>query len=395
MQTIVIPPKTEQSVSLFLLMIFIIMTTSSFVIIEPAPFDLGVIFLLIIGILLHKLKFSTSNIAPALIFLYLFILGSIISMFEMADFNAGIRDFVITFYLILSWYFFLGVIESYSHNAIKALMNGYTIAAIISSTFGILAFFNLIPLQDVLVKFDRVKGFFKDFNVFGPFLIPVALYAYSFIELPKKKNKILWLVIFLILALGIFLSFSRAAFGNFLLSFLLFFGIHFLLNPSMKRIALFLVTLLFLFSTLIFAVSLPSVSMMFTERFEYQYYDDDRFANQGAALEVALNNPLGIGPGQYEARTGFATHNSFLRVLSENGIIGFLGFVGFITVTLSRCIKLIYLTKDPILIVIFASTLGLLLNSLVVDTIHWRHLWLVLAIPWAYNYKEIRRLKSR
>ena len=160
----------------YLFLVFVLMISSSYVMIEPAPVDLGIVGLLTIGILLNRLNFSFTNIAPAFIFLYIFIIAAVFSMFEMSNVPIGMRDFAITLYLIISWYFFLGIISKYGDSAIKALMSGYTIAALLSATLGILAYFNVIPWQDVLLKFGRVKGFFKDFNVFGPFLIPITFY---------------------------------------------------------------------------------------------------------------------------------------------------------------------------------------------------------------------------
>lgn len=235
------------------------------------------------------------------------------------------------------------------------------------------------------MKFSRVKGLFKDPNVFGPFLIPIALYAYSLIDKPDGKKKLWWLAVLAILSLGIFLSFSRAAWGNFLLSIFVYSGFRFILEPSLKVIGKFLLTMILLFGLFTYVLSIPFVNDMFNERFEYQYYDDDRFSNQGVAVGVGLSNPLGIGPGQYEETIGYATHNSFLRVLSENGIIGFIGYTAFLIATLYRSTRLVMATKNPFFIVILASAVGLVLNGLVVDTLHWRHFWFIFAIPWAFK----------
>lgn len=380
-------PK-KQNPSFYLLLVFLIMASSSVVLIEPAPVDLGIMFLLAAGVVFQRLKFSYSNLTVAAIFLYLFIVGSIISMFELPHTTLGVRDFAITFYLILSWFLFIGIIEMYGEKAVKTLLYGYTVAALFSAVIGILTFFNIIPWQDILMKFSRVKGLFKDPNVFGPFLIPIALYAYSLIEKSKEKNKLFWFSVLLILSLGIFLSFSRAAWGNFLLSILVYSGLRFLLEPSLKIIGKFLLTMVLLIGVFNYILSIPFVNDMFYERFEYQYYDDDRFSNQAVAVGIGAANPLGIGPGQYEETIGYATHNSYLRVLSENGIIGFIGYTGFLLATLYRCFRIVLATKNPFFIVILASAIGLLFNGIVVDTLHWRHFWFIFAIPWAFKLPD-------
>lgn len=374
----------KQASSFYLWLVFLIMASSSIVLIEPAPVDFGLIFLLVAGILFQRLRFSYANLTPALLFLYLFVVASLISMFELPHTLLGVRDFAITFYLILSWFLYIGIIEMYGQKAVKILFYGYTLAAVFSAAIGILTFFGIIPWQEILMKFSRVKGLFKDPNVFGPFLIPIALYAYSLIEQPKGKQKVIWSAILAILIFGIFLSFSRAAWGNMVLSLFLYTGLRFLLEPSMKVIGKFLLTLVLLFGIFNYVLSIPLVNEMFYERFEYQYYDDDRFSNQAIAVGVGASNPLGIGPGQYEETIGYATHNSFLRVLSENGLVGFIGYTGFLLTTLYRSLRIVLVTKSPLSIVIFASAVGLLFNGIVVDTLHWRHFWFIYALPWAF-----------
>lgn len=341
--------------------------------------------LLAAGIALRRLQFSYLNLTAGAIFLYLFIVGNIISMFNIPHTGLGVRDFAITFYLILSSALFIGLIEMYGDKAVKTLILGYTVAAISAAVLGILAFFNIIPWQDILMKAERVKGLFKDPNVFGPFLIPIALYAYSIIERPKEKKKLWWLAALLILSLGIFLSFSRAAWGNFLLSLLVYFAFRLFFEPSLKIVGKFILTLVLVLGVFYYVISIPFVNDMFYERFSYQDYDNDRFSNQAVAVEVGISTPLGIGPGQYQEVIGYATHNSYLKILSENGIIGFIGYIGFVLATLYRCFRLMVLTKNPFFIVIFASAIGMVFNGLVVDTIHWRHFWFVFALPWAFK----------
>src|SRR5690606_6566762 len=112
----------------FLVLIFLVMATSSIVLIEPAPVDLGIVFLLCFGIMFQTVKFPYLNIGVGSFFLYFFIVASLISMFGLEDPRNGIRDFSITMYLILSWYLFIGVTGYYGDRAMKALLNGYIIA---------------------------------------------------------------------------------------------------------------------------------------------------------------------------------------------------------------------------------------------------------------------------
>ena len=65
----------------------------------------------------------------------------------------------------------------------------------------------------------------------------------------------------------------------------------------------------------------------FANRLSLQSYDTDRFGTQLYAFRVALDTPLGIGPGQwFRSHYHHATHNLYIRVLVENGWLGALSF---------------------------------------------------------------------
>jgi hypothetical protein len=55
--------------------------------------------------------------------------------------------------------------------------------------------------------------------------------------------------------------------------------------------------------------------------------------------------------------------------------------------TAVRSVRLIEQAEDPwyreVNLVVFACIAGHLVNSFVIDTVHWRHIWFIYAIPWA------------
>jgi hypothetical protein len=77
-----------------------------------------------------------------------------------------------------------------------------------------------------------------------------------------------------------------------------------------------------------------------------------------------------------------------MRVLSENGFVGLISFVAFILICLGRGLIMGWKTRDEywqkIFFVASACILGHIVNSGVVDTLHWRHFWLLLALPWCH-----------
>jgi Na+/melibiose symporter-like transporter len=122
------------------------------------------------------------------------------------------------------------------------------------------------------------------------------------------------------------------------------------------------------------------------ERAKLQGYDNQRFANQASGLEHATVHVLGYGPGQVEDVLAFSSHSLPVRLLVEQGLLG-LALFGMMIVT-TVFFAILWAGRDGDLhgvgsAALLGSLLGLIANSPFVDTLHWRHLWLVLALIWA------------
>jgi O-antigen ligase len=133
-------------------------------------------------------------------------------------------------------------------------------------------------------------------------------------------------------------------------------------------------------------VAITGSSSFVEERARYQTYDNDRFGAQERGLELAQSNPIGIGPGQFEFRAPISAHSTYIRVVAEQGIAGFfvIGFVIFGTLLLA--IYNVVLGRGTFgitSVALLACWCGILANSLFVDTLHWRHLWIVAGLIWA------------
>mgnify|MGYP006879619152 CR=1 FL=1 len=130
-----------------------------------------------------------------------------------------------------------------------------------------------------------------------------------------------------------------------------------------------------------------------SERLSFQSYDNDRFNNQFNALMVAVDNPLGIGPGQWEfPRYAFATHNLYIRVLVETGCIGLLGLLGFVGGCILTSLRGIQRNSRfvGVHVASFAVLVGTFFESIVIDTLHWRHLFVAMALPVGLDAYERR-----
>jgi O-antigen ligase len=294
--------------------------------------------------------------------------------------------------MIASWLFVVGLLGRYGERGMLCVMSAFTIAGVVSATLAIAAYFNLAPpLNEWVLFFDRIKGFFKDPNVFGPYLVIAAVYALHRLQLQAPFfRKLGWLASFLIASLGVLLCYSRAAWMNYAVTLLLFFGLNWIANrrtAAAKRSLISFVLVAVIVSTgLAYTLTIPQVGEVVAYRSELQDYDADRFATQTAALQLGFSNPLGVGPAQSVALLDYATHNLYLRVFSENGALGFLSLIAFLLLTLARSLTLSFRaskeSQRAMFALIAAAICGTLLNSFTIDTLHWRHFWLLLALGW-------------
>jgi O-antigen ligase len=89
---------------------------------------------------------------------------------------------------------------------------------------------------------------------------------------------------------------------------------------------------------------------------------------------------------------GMDPHNTFVRIWAENGPVALALFSVFLLLlsahALQECMggrKL-----SPAFVCAFASLAGALLNAGVVDTLHWRHFWIILAVcVFSFNRRPI------
>ncbi|RAS84343.1 hypothetical protein A3863_24390 [Priestia endophytica] len=377
--------------SFFLMALWMVMATSGIVIFEPAPIDLGIIFLFMVGILFAKVSIRNS-LSSLYMLLFAMIITNLVPLLLAGDKIIGIKYFAITLYLMLSWLFFIGLVNVYGDRAVKVIFSGYTFAALLSAMLGILAYLSLIPSGDMFLKFGRATGLFKDPNVYGPFMIPIVLYALVKLEDVKKTYRFWWILVIILASLAILLSYSRAAWGSYIAALVVYSVIRFWIKPNIKLIFSVIVMGGIISIGLMYLLSIPQIQKDMTNRFAYQEYDNDRFAHQDEALQIALSHPLGKGPGQAELVLNYATHNSYLRIWLENGYLGLLFYLLLIISSIFRSIKYALKTKNPLYALAAASIVAVVINSFVVDVVHWRHFWLVLSIPWFAHPSLFKRV---
>jgi len=376
---------------------------SGFVINEPAPYELymsaliGVWFILGLRI--------TANAASLLTLLVFFNVGGLLSLTTMAelDFDA-VLYMAVSLFLALSAVFFAAIIEQ-DESRLATIFYAYLAGALVTATIGIAAYFYLIPGSEAFILYDRAKGTFQDPNVFGPFLIlPIVFLLHSILSGPLLAAP-LRIAAFLVLSFGVFLSFSRAAWGLYFLSVALLILLMLLKENApafrMKIIGLSVAGLGLVVVALVIALQFEQVSSLFADRAQLvQSYDTavyGRFARHGIGFYMAMEHPLGIGPVVFGTIYGEDTHNIWLKALLDYGWIGFASYFTLIALTLAVGFKCLLRdrTWQPFLLCAYVVFVGHVLIGTVIDTDHWRHFYLILGLIWGCFGLERRYQRER
>jgi hypothetical protein len=396
--------------SIFRVLVVLALLLEIVVYIEPAPVDLLLVVCLPVALILGKLRFSGLSVLPV-VSLVFFALANLVSMHDPIDPSVAFRYLLVTFYLLGSWFFFVGVEGRYGKPFLAAMINTYCLAGFISALLGIGAYFGLLPFTGTLLLGGRARGLFKDCNVYGPFFVPAALFALTRIMDSRStlREKIPSMAVLGPSLLAILLCFSRACWINFVIALAVFlvgqiaFGglrIQLTHREVRRRILAGVGIVAACAVSFVLIDEIPAVSGMMAQRVTtngLQNYDRVRFATQDLALETARRQPLGIGPGQVELAFNYATHSMYIRILTENGAVALLAILMFIGATIVRSVAVIQRAEDPwyreLSLVVLACIAGHLVNSFVIDTVHWRHIWFIYAIPWAparlHNYSLV------
>ena len=374
----------------------LVMATGSTVFVEPAPYDVALVLLLGAGVVLRRFWFHASHRLPAALVLC-FLAANLLSLTQATDLPAALKYLSVNAYMTVCWLFFVGITSAHGYRAVLVLMRGYTLAGVLAVALSAFAFFGVIRDQSLLLGSGRAQGLFKDPNVYGPYLVPMLLFALAQLQGNRLRGYrfLLGLAVCAISAMGLFLSYSRAAWIDGGVAILCFFGLQTVWGIITRQISKgLLYSILFvvvLAGAVVFIGASSSTPMgrMLAVRIGdsgLQNYDATRFETHRRAFDTALEQPLGVGPGQSELLFQLATHNMYLRILTENGILGFLALYGFFLLSLLRAAKGAVTLADKshrdLFALVSACLLGIYVNGLVIDTIHWRHLWFLLGLAW-------------
>lgn len=370
--------------------IWLMMVSSFFVKIEPAPCDL--LFAVAMTLFLAQGLTVSVLVAPLILYLLLYNLGGFISFLEVSNENKAGMFVITSVYMSVSAVFFAFYLNHDTARRMAVFKNGYIIGAVIASIIGLVGYFNIGGLGAALSPIQRAQGTFKDPNVLSTYLILPALFLTQDVMLGTRGHRLLRYAALLIVVACLFLAFSRGAWLSFALATTLMVLLTFALTPSKplrSRILLLAIAGIAVGAVLLTALlSIESVRNLFLDRLtltkDYDSGEFGRFGNQINSIQYLLDRPLGFGPTLFRQIFGLDPHNVYLNAFASYGWLGGISYMLMIVSTIAIGFKAV-LIRTPwqsASIAVFCGLFTTMLQGVQIDTDHWRHFYWMLGLMW-------------
>ena len=372
-----------------------------FVLREPAPYELFMVALIAIWGL-FGLRLS-QHAAVLLAILVGYNIGGVLSMSTMGDIHDTPLYLGVTLFLSLSSVFFAAILEA-DPRRYRLIFRAWLVAALLAAGLGIAGYFRLFPGAEMFTRYDRASGTFEDPNVYGPFLaLPGTYMLYRLLTAPARRVPLYALLLSVVTA-GIFVSFSRGAWGLFMVASAIVVTALFVGSASgafrlrIATMSLFAVVLVA--AAILVALQIPGTAEFLAQRAQLvQHYDggeSGRFARFVDGFVMAMEHPLGIGPLNFGRFLGEDTHNIWLKALMDYGWLGFASFALLTGWTLAGGFRILFRDRpwQPYLLCAYAVFVGHLLLGMVIDMDHWRHFYLLIGLIWGAMALEARHQRG-
>ncbi len=370
--------------------VWLMMVSSFFVSIEPAPCDL----LFMVALLLFAvsgLKVSVL-VVPMILYLLLYNLGGFVSLLGVLNEEEAGMFVITSTYMAVSAIFFAFYVIPDPVRRMAVFTNGYLIGAVIASVLGVIGYFDVAGLGALMAPIARAQGTFKDPNVLAAYLIfPGLVLAQGFMLGNRRYRLTRALALVLVLA-ALFLAFSRGAWLNFAVAALLTIMFTFALTPSpalrVRIVLLSIVGVATLAALVICLLSFEAVRDLFLDRLtlakDYDSGERGRFGVQANSIPYLLELPLGFGPDQFSKHLGLDPHNVYLNAFASYGWLGGISYLLLIVSTIIIGFKtmLIRTPWQNFAIVVFCPLFATILQGVQIDTDHWRHFYWLLGLMW-------------
>jgi hypothetical protein len=372
--------------------LWLMMVGGAFVFAEPSPYEIGALGAIAAFALTGGLRLRAAH-GPLLIVLVVYCLGLTISAIPVLGAPQVAPWVAVSWYLAVTMVFFAIVAVDNTEARMRVIIRAWTLAALIAAVAGIAGYFRVFPgAFDLFTLYGRAKGTFNDPNVFGPFLILPMLVAMQAFLSATSQSLIRAGAVFAVLLVALLLSFSRGAWIHFALSAVVMTGLMVLTaETAAQRFRILLVVaagFVLLIAFVGVLLSIDKVAELMRERASLnQSYDSGpmgRFGRHAYGWQMALDEPLGIGPLQFTRFFPEAPHNVYLNSFMAGGWTGGIAYIVLVASTLlvGLVAALGRTPWQPFTIAVFATFCGLAFEGQIIDSDHWRHFWVLAGLLW-------------
>lgn len=373
--------------------LWLLAASSSVVFVEPAPYEI------LIGIALCVLLVGGARLTVSVLFMFallmLFNLGGAASLIPVLGDHDATLFIAVSFYLAITSCFFAMLVQEHTAMRLHALKWGFIAGAAFASGAGILGYFNVAGLEAFFTVHGRSSGTFKDPNVLGASVVLAVVFLIQDLMTSDRMRLRVLVVLAVILIGGVFLSFSRGAWGHAFGSLAVMAVLTFLLVANARTrariIMLSMAGAVALAIALALILSLEEVRTMFELRASLsQSYDigtTGRFGKQLQSIPELLDRPNGYGPLQFAVIWGEQPHNVYLNAFASYGWLGGLAYLTLVLSTIVIGWQLV-LTPGPYqtyAIALWSTLFVMFFAGLLIDSDHWRHFYLLLGLTWGLH----------
>ncbi len=373
--------------------VFIAVALSGIVFTEPAPVDVIMIALIVL-----LPATSLTRLSPSIALVFVLWLGcsagALIATTQSHEFDVTLRHTAVSIYLCCLFLILAVFVHSNPVRHAHVIFKAWVLAALVAAAAGLAGYFQIVPgAHDLFTKFGRAAGTFKDPNVLGPFLVPPILYLVHQSLNRPRLHTIFSLGAIAALTLAVLVSFSRGAWLNLGVALAIYGVVRLAAEHSaLARARLLLIAMAVTAVAVLGLLALSQseqVGELLAERsaiaHDYDIGPDGRFGGQAKAFAMALDSPLGLGARQFSTRYHPEdVHNVYISMLLNAGWLGGLLYLAIIVVTLA-CGLARVAEASPVrglLLVAYASFLANVIEGAIIDTDHWRHFYILLALIW-------------
>lgn len=383
---------------LALMAVWAMAATSGLVFSEPCLTDAIGAGLIVLLPLLGMLRITQPLALMFMVWATLGILALIASIGTL-DSGAALKHTAVSFFLYAMTFTVAGFIAADPLRHTRIIMHGWMVAALVAAVAGIAGYFSLFPGAELFTKFDRASGTFKDPNVFGPFLVPAILFALHGVLTGTRKVLLRSLAIAVVLSFAVFLSFSRGAWlclmfaaGLYLVMLFNYGG-----SDALRRriVVMTLIAVTFIAISVAALLQVEQVAALADQRLSTeQSYDigpEGRFGGQMKAIDLALQHPAGLGAQQFTAFYHHEEpHNVYINMFLNTGWIGGVLYLLMVAGTLCYGVKALPSAgrAQPFLMIAIAAFAANAAEGVIIDTDHWRHFYVLMAIIWGIASAE-------